>query len=99
LSLEHRLCHFSGILLRAGIEYTSGDLGKREEHERRDCEAEKDQIRAEYRRNLRNSVAFEKRIRDRWREKSKRKNERIAELEAKVEELERRLAQTQSGRP
>ncbi|MDQ3966124.1 MAG: hypothetical protein M3246_06705 [Actinomycetota bacterium] len=65
----------------------------RREHERRDCEAEKDQIRAEYRQVLKSSVAFEQRIRDRWREKSKQKNERIAELEAKVEELERRLTE------
>ena len=68
-------------------------MEKREDHERGDCEAEKDQIRAEYRQILKNSVAFEKRIRNRWREKSKQKNERIAELEAKVEKLERRLAE------
>jgi hypothetical protein len=67
-------------------------LGEREEHERRDCEEEKDQIRAEYQQVLESSVAFEKRIRNRWREKNKQKNERIAELEAKVAELERRLA-------
>jgi hypothetical protein len=67
-------------------------LQEREEHERRDHEKEKDQIRAEYQQVLESSVAFEKRIRNRWREKSKQKNERIAELEAKVEELERRLA-------
>jgi hypothetical protein len=67
-------------------------LEEREEHERRDGEEEKDQIRAEYQQVLKSSVAFEKRIRNRWREKSKQKNERIAELEAKVERLERRLA-------
>jgi hypothetical protein len=72
--------------------YTGRALEGREEHERRGCEEEKDQIRAEYRQVLKSSVAFEKRIRNRWREKSKQKNERIAELEAKVEELERRLA-------
>ena len=82
--------------MRAEIGYTSGGLGEREEHERRDREAEKDRIRAEYRQVLKNSVAFEKRIRNRWREKSKRKNERIAELEAKVEDLERRLAKNQN---
>jgi hypothetical protein len=38
-------------------------------------------------------VAFEKRIRSQWREKSKQKDERIAELVAKVEELEQRLAE------
>ncbi len=63
----------------------------RGEHERGDCEEEKDRIRAEYQQVLESSVAFEKRIRNRWREKSKQKNDRIAELEAKVEELERRL--------
>jgi len=68
-------------------------LEEREELERRDCEEEKDQIRTEYRRVLESSVAFEKRIRNRWREKNQQKNERIAELEAKVEELERRLAE------
>jgi hypothetical protein len=36
-------------------------------------------------------VEFEKRIRDRWRQKCRAKNERIAELEARVAELERRL--------
>ena len=40
-----------------------------------------------------NSVDFEKRIRNQWREKSKQKDERIAKLEAKVEELEQRLAE------
>jgi hypothetical protein len=67
-------------------------LEEREEHERGDREEEKDQIPAEYQQVLESSVAFEKRIRNRWREKSKQKNERIAELEAKVERLERRLA-------
>jgi hypothetical protein len=67
-------------------------LEEREEHKRRDPEEDKDQIRAEYQQVLKSSVAFEKRIRNRWREKSKQKNERIAELEAKVERLERRLA-------
>jgi len=65
---------------------------EREGHEQQDCEEEKDRIRAEYQEVLKNSVAFEKRIRNKWREKSKQKDERIAELEAKVEELERRLA-------
>jgi uncharacterized protein YceH (UPF0502 family) len=67
-------------------------LQEREEHERRDHEKEKDQIRAEYQQVLESSVAFEKRIRNRWREKSQQKNERIAKLEARVAELERRLA-------
>lgn len=67
-------------------------MEKNEEQEHRECEEEKDRIRAEYQEVLENSVAFEKRIRNQWREKSKQKDERIAELEAKVEELERRLA-------
>lgn len=50
---------------------------------------ERARVEAEYRRVLRNSVAFEKRIRNRWREKCRAKNERIAELEARVAELER----------
>jgi hypothetical protein len=69
-------------------------MENREDREQRKVEAEKEQIRAEYQQVLKNSVAFEKRIRDRWREKNRQKNERIAELEAKVEELERRLAES-----
>jgi hypothetical protein len=65
-----------------------------EDQEQRKVEAEKEQIRAAYQQVLKNSVAFEKRIRDRWREKNRQKNERIAELEAKVEELERHLAES-----
>jgi hypothetical protein len=65
----------------------------REEHERRECEEEKDRIQTEYQEVLENSVAFEKRIRNQWREKSKQKDERIAELEARVEELEQRLVE------
>jgi hypothetical protein len=72
--------------------YFGRAMGNREEQERRRFEAEKEQKRAEYQQVLKNSVAFEKLIRDRWREKNRQKNERIAELEAKVEELERRLA-------
>ena len=68
-------------------------MEEREEQQLQDCEEEKEQIRTEYRRVLESSVAFEKRIRNRWREKNQQKNERIAELEAKVEELERRLAE------
>jgi hypothetical protein len=40
---------------------------------------------------LKSSVAFEKKIRNRWREKNRQKNSRIAELEARVAELEREL--------
>ncbi len=48
-------------------------------------------IEAEYRRVLKTSVEFERRIRESWRQKCRAKNERIAELEARVAELERRL--------
>ena len=75
--------------------YSGRAMENREEQEFRRCEAETQQIRAEYQQVLRSSVAFEKRIRDRWREKNRQNNERIAELEAKVEELERRLAESQ----
>ena len=68
-------------------------MEKSEEQEQRECEEEKDRIRNEYREVLENSVAFEKRIRNQWREKSKQKDERIAELVVKVEELEQRLAE------
>jgi hypothetical protein len=68
-------------------------MKEREEREHRECEEEKDRIRAEHQEVLESSVSFEKRIRNQWREKSKQKDERIAELEAKVEELERRLAE------
>jgi hypothetical protein len=52
---------------------------------------ERARIVAEYREVLKNSVAFEKKIRNRWREKNRRKNARIVELEARVPELEREL--------
>jgi hypothetical protein len=61
-----------------------------EDVERR-IEEERARIEAEYRRVLKSSVVFERRIRDRWREKCRAKNERIAELEGRVAELERRL--------
>ena len=48
-------------------------------------------IEAEYREVLKNSVAVAKKIRNRWREKNRQKNARIAELEARVAELEREL--------
>ena len=57
----------------------------------RRIEEERARIEAEYRQVLKSSVEFEKRIRNRWREKCRAKNERIAELEARVTELERRL--------
>jgi hypothetical protein len=57
--------------------------------ERRVAE-ERARIEAEYRRVLKSSVEFERAIRDRWREKCREKNRRIAELEERVAELERR---------
>jgi polyhydroxyalkanoate synthesis regulator phasin len=61
-----------------------------EDVERR-IEEERARVEAEYRQVLKSSVEFERRIRDRWREKCLAKNERIAELEERVAELERRL--------
>ena len=72
-------------------------LAGMEEVDRR-IEEERARIEAEYRRVLKSSVEFEKRIRDRWREKCRAKNERIAELEARVAWLEKRLEQ-QEERP
>jgi hypothetical protein len=63
-----------------------------EDVERR-VEDERTRIEAKYRQVLQSSVLFEKRIRDRWREKCLAKNRRIAELEERVVELERRLGQ------
>lgn len=50
-------------------------------------------VEAEYRQVLKSSVQFEKRIRNRWREKCLAKNRRIAELEERVAYLERRLGE------
>ncbi|HET6688168.1 MAG TPA: hypothetical protein VFG82_02300 [Rubrobacter sp.] len=50
-------------------------------------------VEAEYRQVLKSSVQFEKRIRNRWREKCLAKNRRIAELEDRVAYLERRLGE------
>ena len=63
----------------------------------RRIEDERARVEAEYRRVLKSSVEFEKRIRDRWRRKCRAKNERIAELEARVVELESRLGKTAVG--
>jgi hypothetical protein len=60
-----------------------------EEVERRVAE-ERAKVEAEYRKVLETSVQFERRIKNRWREKSREKNRRIAELEERVAELERR---------
>ncbi len=62
-------------------------------------EEERARIEAEYRRVLESAVDFEKRIRDRWRQKCRAKNERIAELEARVTELERLLKHEEGGSP
>lgn len=51
---------------------------------------ERARVEAQYREVLRSSVEFEKKIRNRWREKSRQKNRRIAELEQRVAELEKR---------
>ena len=69
-------------------------LNKRcmEDVERR-IEEERARVEAEYRQVLRSSVQFEKRIRDRWRQKCLAKNRRIAELEERVLELERSLGE------
>jgi hypothetical protein len=61
-----------------------------EDVERR-IEEERARVEVEYRRVLKSSVEFEKGIRDRWRQKCRDKDERIAELEACVAECERRL--------
>ncbi len=52
---------------------------------------ERARVEAEYRKILKNSVEFEKKIRDRWRQKNRKKNRRIAELERRIAELEQRL--------
>lgn len=59
--------------------------------EERRIREERARVEAEYRKVLKSSVEFEKKIRDRWREKNREKNRRIAELERRVAELEQRL--------
>ena len=54
-------------------------------------EEQRARIEAQYREVLKNSVAFEKKIRNRWREKNREKNARIAGLEARVAQLEKEL--------
>jgi hypothetical protein len=63
-----------------------------EDVERRVAE-ERAKVEAEYRKVLKTSVEFERRIRGRWREKNQEKNRRIAELEERVAELERRIVE------
>ncbi len=55
-------------------------------------EEERARVSAEYRRVLKNSVRFEKKIRNRWREKVREKNRRIVELEERIARLEKRLS-------
>jgi polyhydroxyalkanoate synthesis regulator phasin len=57
---------------------------------------ERARLEAEYRRVLKSSVEFERTIRDRWREKCREKNRRIAELEERVAELERRRGESRN---
>ena len=57
----------------------------------RRLEEEKARVEARYRGVLGSSVAFEKKIRNRWREKNRAKSARIAELEARVAQLQREL--------
>ena len=64
----------------------------------RRVEEERRRIEDEYRQVLKNSVDFEKRIRNRWRERCREKNRRISELEARVSELERYLEQEKDKR-
>lgn len=59
----------------------------------RRIEEERARVEAEYRRVLKSSVEFERRIRERWREKCRAKNQRIAELEERVADLEQRLGE------
>ena len=54
---------------------------------------ERARVEAEYRRVLKSSVEFERRLRDRWREKNREKNRRIEELEQHVADLEQRLGE------
>ena len=57
----------------------------------RRIEGERARVEAEYRQVLKSSVEFERRIRNRWREKCLAKNQRITELEERVADLEQRL--------
>ena len=59
----------------------------------RRIETERARVAAEYREVLKSSVEFERRIRDRWRQKCLAKNQRIAELEERVADLERRFGE------
>lgn len=80
------------MTVRPGLHWR--DMGNMD----RRIQEERARVEAEYRRVLKSSVAFEKRIRNRWREKVREKNERIARLEARVAELERRLLYGEAGK-
>lgn len=54
-------------------------------------EEEKARIETRYRKVLKSSVEFEKRIRNRWRQKNREKDVRIARLQARIAELEKEL--------
>ena len=87
--------HASGVdrgLLWAPVLRDRLNWRRMEDVERR-IEEECARVEAEYRRVLKSSVEFERRIRDRWRERCRAKNERIVELEGRVAELERRLGE------
>ena len=58
---------------------------------------ERARVEAEYRGVLKSAVEFEKKIRNRWREKSREKNRRIAELERRVADLEQELGGRATG--
>jgi uncharacterized protein YceH (UPF0502 family) len=68
------------------------DWRRRGDVERR-IEKERARVEAEYGQVLKSSVEFERRIRDRWRQKCLAKNRRIAELEERVADLERRVGE------
>ncbi len=61
-------------------------------------EEERAKVEAEYRRILASSVKFEKHIRNRWREKNREKNRRIAQLERRVVKLENMLGRQVDNR-
>jgi hypothetical protein len=83
---------WTGAYYGPGFSWASNYTSGVEDVERR-IEEERAKVGAEYRQVLQSSVQFERRIRDRWREKCLAKNRRIAELEERVVELERSLGE------
>ena len=65
-----------------------------DEFDRR-LEEERARIEGRYREVLKTSVLFEKKIRNRWRQRNREKSARIAELERRVAQLERELEEAQ----